>query len=61
MSWLKNEVQVLEENTIGECPFCGSHDTSFEKTIIKKDSRMGYLKVWCNKCKSTETIDRIQL
>ena len=61
MSWLKNQMQVLEKNTIGECPFCGSDDTFFEKKIIKKDSSLGYLKVWCNQCKSSETIDRIQL
>lgn len=50
----------MEENTIGECPFCGSNDTSFEKVVIKEDSAMGYLKVWCNECKSSDTIDRVQ-
>lgn len=60
MKWLENEKQVLETNTIGVCPICGSSDTFFEKKIIKKETGMGYLKVGCNRCKSTETIDRVK-
>ena len=61
LSWLKNEIQIIKNGTVGECPFCGSKNTSFEKVIVKKDTGMGYMKVWCNTCNSSETIDRVQL
>ena len=59
MMWLKNIESLKLSGKIGLCPFCKSGDTDYNATKVLDN--MGYLVMWCNKCKHSHIISRLKI
>ncbi len=59
MKWLKNLENIVNDNTPGKCPCCGSDNTDYNAVKVEKD--FGYGVVWCNNCKSAYNISRLKI
>lgn len=61
MKWLDNLKNIAISGQAGKCPVCGSENTDYICTVVKTESKDGYLDVWCNDCRSAYHVSRIQI
>lgn len=59
MKWITNLENIVSNNDVGECPYCGSQNTEYSANRVNKD--FGYLVIWCNSCKKAINISRVKI
>lgn len=56
MKWIKNLNSLYNDDSLGECPYCGG--TNIKSNFQKVSGEMGYGDIWCDNCKNAFHISR---
>lgn len=59
MKWQKNLENLATKGKIGKCPYCQSENTDYNATKVVDN--MGYAVMWCNDCKHSNIISKLEV